>query len=165
MLYVPGRILAVIEAKFTSGNTVSTTSATEDLEGEKPKSRAGILERYTIANPSIGPLRTPPASDPFYAQLYRNMIFAMFMSQELGVPWTLLSVVNRSRFSNQKRDAAFRDPTPFIQAVLPENSGNCYGFYSWEQLYSDIVENCAGLNDLGNYMRNKSANGVRAFGF
>ena len=162
-LYVPGQMLVVIEAKFTSGNTVAAVSATQDIEGDKPKSRAGILDRYSIADLPVGSLRTPPTSGPFYAQLYRNPVFAIFMAQELGVPWTLLSLVNGGRFSDQQRDARFRDPTPFIRAILPVNSGERFRFYSWEQLHADHVANSAELNDLADYMCDKSANGVRAF--
>jgi hypothetical protein len=164
MLYVPGRMLAVIEAKFTSGNSIAAISEAEDLVGQKPKSCAGILNRYSIPHLPADSVRTSPTSEPFYSQLYRNLVFAIFMAQELGVSWTLLSLVNRSRFGESHHDARFRDPTPFVRSILPESSDADFKFYSWEELYSDHVANFPELNDLGNYIYDKSANGTRAFG-
>ena len=164
MLYVPGRMLVVIEAKFTSGNSIATNSAAKDLVGQKPKSCSGILNRYSIP-PLLGhTVRTSPTSEPFYSLLYRNLVYAIFMAQELGVPWTLLSLVTRSRFGENHRDAGFRDPTPFVRSVLPESSDGGFRLYSWEELYADHVANVPELNDLGNYIYDKSANGTRAFG-
>lgn len=162
MLYVPGKMLVVIEAKFTSGNTVAKGTAGSDLAGEKPKSRGGIMDRYPIA---VLPMASPAhdsTDSPFYAQLYRNMIFAAQMAQDLKVSWMLLSLVSRNRFSDSHKDACFRDPTPFFRSLLSRHCNERFRFYSWEQLYLDQVANRPEMNDLAEYMYDKSANGLRA---
>lgn len=98
MLYVPGQVLILLEAKFTSGNTIAKASATDDIAGEKPKSREGILQRYAPAALPPGALLTPSSSEPFYSQLYRNLVFAIYMAKKLGVKWGLVNLVCERRF-------------------------------------------------------------------
>ena len=83
MLYVPGQLLVLVEAKFTSGNTIASTSATHDVADEKPKSREGILGRYTPTALPRDALLAPSSSGPFYSQLYRNLVFAIYMANKL----------------------------------------------------------------------------------
>jgi hypothetical protein len=129
-----------------------------DVSGEKPRSREGILSRYRFS----GSLRTPSTSHPFYAQLYRNVVFAIHIANELQVPWRLVNLVCARRFDEQQRQIEFRDPTDFIRAILSDNSSDQFAFYSWEQLYGDHVKGNPELQDLADYMYNKSANCVRA---
>ena len=162
MLYIPGQVLIVIEAKFTSGNPVALTTTTRDLDGEKPKSREGILKRYPLPELLSGSLQTPSASVPFYAQLYRNLVFAIYMADELRVPWRLVNLVCERCIAERQHEEEFRDPTHFIRGLLPNNLQGQFAVCSWEQLYNDQIRTDAGLEDLAIYMYNKSANGVRA---
>jgi hypothetical protein len=157
MLYVPGQLLVLVEAKFTSGNTVALSSSTHDITGEKPKSSEGIVRRYQDDE-----LLTPTFSEPFYSQLYRNLVFAKYMAKKLGVRWCLVNLVSEGQFYQQKNKVEFQDPTQFIHKLLPEKSHDQFLFYSWERLYADLVANMAGLNDLAEYMYNKSAKGDKA---
>jgi hypothetical protein len=162
MLYVPGQLLVLAEAKFTSGNTIALTGTSKDVAQEKPKSREGILRRY---HPSTLPecsLPEPPAAGPFYSQLYRNLVFAMWMANKLGVKWGVVNLVSEKQFQQRQDKVEFQDPTQFIHSCLPEKSRGQFLFYSWEQLYSDHVADTPELNDLAEYMRNKSANGEKA---
>lgn len=162
MLYVPGRLLVLVEAKFTSGNTIASASTTHDLTGEKPKSREGILERYTPTALPHDALLVPSSSGPFYSQLYRNLVFAIHMANELGVKWGLVNLVGEGQFHQRKQRVEFQDPSQFIHALFPEKSRDQFLFYTWERLYADHVAKATGLNDLAEYMYNKSANGVKA---
>ncbi len=162
MLYAPGRLLVMVEAKFTSGNTIASASAADDVTGEKPKSREGILERYDTQNLPRDALLAPPSSGPFYSQLYRNLVFAIYMANELDVRWGLVNLVCEGQFRQRQDKVEFQNPTQFIHALLPEKSRNQFLFYSWERLYADHVVKAAELNDLAEYMYNKSANGVKA---
>jgi hypothetical protein len=164
ILYVPGHVLLLIEAKFTSGNTIALEAASQDVTGEKPRSLEGILRRY--ASPglrSIMQSARPAADTPFYSQLYRNLVFAIHMADKLGVAWGLANLVSDIQFAEQKGNAEYQNPTQFIGGLLPDKMRKSFSFYSWERLYSEYVTATPGLTDLTAYMYNKSANGVKAF--
>lgn len=99
---------------------------------------------------------------PFYSQLYRNLVFSMHMSKELGVRWGLVSLVSEKQFQQRQRAPEFQDPTPLIDAVLPATSRDQFLCYSWERLFSEHVAPAAELRDLAEYMSSKSANGESA---
>ena len=162
MLYVPGQMLVLVEAKFTSGNTIASASAANDVAGEKPKSLNGIVRRYRPAALPPSSLLAPPSSGPFYSQLYRNLVFAIHMANDLGVRWALVNLVCERQFHQRQRRVEFQDPSQFIHALLPEKSRDQFLFYSWERVYADHVAKTTGLEDLAEYMYNKSANGVKA---
>lgn len=163
MLYVPGQLLVLVEAKFTSGNPIAKGETDDDALGEKPKSRAGILQRYPAAALPNGALGTDASITPFYSQLYRNVLFAMHMANQLGVSWALINLVSESQSQRQVHKAEFHNPTQFMHSLLPQNSHSCFGYYSWERLYADHVAKDAALSDLGEYMSNKSAYCSKAF--
>jgi hypothetical protein len=160
ILYVPGQVLVLVEAKFTSGNTIASTSASHDVDGEKPKSREGILKRYSSTELPADAAQSQPTSTCFYSQLYRNLVFAMFMASELNVRWGLVNLVCE-KHSHHQPD--FQNPTEFIRSVLPEKLHNRFLFYSWERLFADHVAKATELKDLAEYMVNKSAHGIKAF--
>lgn len=162
MLYVPGQMLLLVEAKFTSGNPIAKAITEGDVPGEKPKSRSGILQRYRADALPEGALVVDGAIDPFYSQLYRNVVFAIHMANQLSVPWGVVSLVGES-LCHHRREAEFQDPTPSLQALLPKNSQDRFVFYSWERLYTEHVANTQGLGDLEQYMYNKSAHCTKAF--
>src|SRR5580700_573192 len=162
MLYVPGELLVLVEAKFTSGNTIASASATHDAIGEKPKTREGILERYNPKKLPRDALLAPSSSGPFYSQLYRNLVFAIYMASKLDVRWSLVNLVSERQFHQRQNKVEFQDPTQFIHALLPKESRDQFLFYSWERLYADHVAKATELKDLAEFMYNKSANGDRA---
>jgi len=162
MLYVPRHVLVLIEAKFTSGNTIATVDESEDIGGEKPKSRAGILRRYSARSLPAGALLQPAPSAPFYSQLYRNLVSAISMAHELDVRWGLVNLVCEGQLRRQEPKDAFGDPTTFIRGCLPEASHNQFLYYSWERLYADHVAKRPDLMDLAAYMDNKSASCEKA---
>ncbi len=148
MLYVPGQLLVLMEAKFTSGNTVASDNMYDDRPGEKPRSRKGIIERYTPGKLPHGTLLAPPSSGAFYSQLYRNLVFAIYMANELKVRWGLVNLVCEGRFRQRQGEVEFQDPTQFIHALLPPESRSYFRFYNWERLYADHVAGAVELNDL-----------------
>jgi hypothetical protein len=162
MLYVPGQVLVLVEAKFTSGNTVASASSIHDVANEKPKSREGILGRYAPTALPRDALLAPSSSGPFYSQLYRNLVFAIYMANKLDVRWGLVNLVCERRFHQRQHKVEFQDPTQFIHARLPEKARDQFLFYSWERLYANHVSKATELKDLAEYMYNKSANGVKA---
>jgi|ERR1035437_2932050 hypothetical protein len=162
MIYVPGQVLLLVEAKFTSGNTVAVSNASHDLAGEKPKSREGIARRYSPDSLPAGSLVVAPSTGPFYSQLYRNLVFAMHMANARGVRWGLVSLVGEKQFQLRESTAEFQDPSHFIHGILPPSSHEQFRFHSWERLYNDHIAKSSDLAALAEYMSNKSANGAQA---
>ena len=163
MLYVPGHVLVLVEAKFTSGNTIALDNGAHDTIDAKPKSRAGLLERYELPERLRDKLVYPSSSLPFYSQLYRNLVFAIFMADRLGVKWHLVNLVGKKQFVQRQKLPNFQDPTPVIHDVLPAGARGQFQFSNWEHLYAGVIAGDTGLKDLAEYMRHKSANGVKAF--
>jgi hypothetical protein len=153
MLYCPGQCLIVIEAKFMSGNSIAKIDA-QDVPNEKPKSRAAILSRYSVDNLPPIPLMTDHLVEPFFSQLYRNLVFAIWMARELDVEWRLVNLVSQLHHHES-------DPTPFIHSLLPLAFQKRFVRYDWERLFRDHISNSPDLGDLAEYLRYKSANCVQ----
>lgn len=151
MLYVPGKLLMLIEAKFMSGNTIAVEGK-KDVLGEKPKSPAGIMKRYSVGDLPLGSMSTDHLTPPFFSQLYRNLVFAIWMADRLNVEWRLVNLVS----DKHHRDSL--DPTPFIHSLLPVETRHRFARYSWERLFRDHIEGKGHLSELANYLRYKSAN-------
>lgn len=157
MLYVPKRFLILVEAKFTSGNTIAKPGA-KDVSGEKPKTPAGILERYSADRLPSGSLLSPTKETPLFSQLYRNLVFAIHMAAQLDVQWGLVNLTSKRAYEKMSDDL-----TTFTNTVLPPESRQRFVRYTWEQLFHDHVEGKDDLHDLATYLRFKSANCVGAF--
>ena len=84
------------------------------------------------------------------------------MADQLGAKWNLVNLVSEGQCHQRQNKVEFQNPTPFIKDLLPQKTREQFTFYSWERLYTDHVESVTQLQDLAAYMRNKSANGVRA---
>ena len=163
MLYVPGQLLVLVEAKLTSGNPIAKESGDVEVVGAKPKSREGILRRYSPAALPNAAVATNPAAHPFYSQLYRNLVFAIYMAHQLDVPWAVMNLVSDGHRGRQGRQAEYADPTGFMQSLIPEESRSRFRAYSWERLYGDYVATTTALTDLAEYMANKSAYCAKVF--
>ena len=157
MMYAPKRYLILVEAKFTSGNPIAKPSA-NDVPGEKPKSREGILDRYRADQLPPGSILTPTKEAPLFSQLYRNLVFAIRMAEKLNVQWRLVNLTSKQAYEEMSDDLA-----TFTNAVLPAESQQRFVRYTWEQLFHDHVEGKDDLQELATYLRYKSANRGRAF--
>jgi hypothetical protein len=158
MLYAPKRYLILIEAKFRSGNT-SANSSKNDIPGRSPRTREGILERYRAELLPPDSIFTPAANVPLFSQLYRNLVFAIWMANKLDVEWRLVNLTSSLLSSEQSVEQL----TTFTKAVLPENMRRRFVRYTWEQLFRDRGEGNDDLQELDTYLRFKSANCGRAF--
>jgi hypothetical protein len=153
MMYAPKRYLILVEAKFRSGNPIADSSK-NDVPGKSPTTREGILKRYRADQ-----LLTPAADAPLFSQLYRNLVFAVWMANKLDVEWRLVNLT-----SNQLVDQLSEDElAAFTNAVLPASMQRIFVKYTWEQLFRDHVEGKGDLQELDTYMQFKSANCRKAF--
>jgi hypothetical protein len=157
IMYAPKRFLILVEAKFTSGNPTAGLGA-NDVSGDKPKTPAGILNRYRADRLPPGSLRIPTIEAPLFSQLYRNLVFAIWMAAKLNVEWRLVNLTSKL-LSNETSN----DLTTFINAVLPPGTRQRFVRYTWEQLFRAHVEGIDDLHELATYLRFKSANCGRAF--
>jgi hypothetical protein len=162
ILFVPGQLLVLVEAKFTSGNTIASGEASDDVSGAKPKSREGVLKRYATAGLPGEPLLLPSSLVAFYSQLYRNLVFASYMANNLSIEWALINLVCEKQFRQNQKKIQYQDPTQSIRTFLPDKSRDQFLLYTWERLYADHVAKSAELKDLAEYMYNKSANNIKA---
>jgi hypothetical protein len=138
-------------------NTIAKPDA-NDVPGEKPKTLAGILKRYSAGRLSSGSLLTPPNGTPFFSQLYRNLVFAIHMADQLKVQWGLVNLTSKRAYEEMSDDL-----TTFANAVLPPESSQRFVRYTWEKLFHDHVEGNGDLHELATYLRYKSASCGSAF--
>lgn len=156
MMYAPKRFLVLVEAKFRSGNTIAKPGP-NDVPGEKPKTPAGILNRYSADRLPPGSLLIPTNETCFFSQLYRNLVFAIHMAAQLNVQWGFVNLTSKLL---PKEVSAL---TTFANAVLPPNTRQRFVRYTWEKLFRDHAEGNDDLQELSTYLRYKSANCGRAF--
>jgi hypothetical protein len=129
MMYAPKRYLMLVEAKFMSGNPIAD-SRKNDVPGMKPTTPVGILNRYRADQLPPGSILTPTAKVPLFSQLYRNLVFAIWMAEKLDVEWRLVSLTS-SPLSNKLSDKL----ATFTNAVLPADMQRRFVRYTWEQLF------------------------------
>ncbi|MGI0085870.1 MAG: hypothetical protein ACREBQ_12390, partial [Nitrososphaerales archaeon] len=141
--------LVLIEAKFTSGNTVCVDD--EDVVGEKPKSREGLLKRYIENNDLWQPvLSRQDVGERIHSQLLRMIVFASTMAQMRNKQqWKLVNLVSRTQWDKcrHRKGSDFRDPTEFIPARVRD----CFQFLYWEQFYNAILATDLLANEIAEY--------------
>jgi hypothetical protein len=163
MLVAPGEIVICIEAKFGSANPLS-----DDRDvgaGEKPISRAGLLRRYLGSSTSKytkGIVQQETIGQKLRSQLFRNVVFASEMAQE--IPWHVVNLVSRTQ--GRGRDDArksYADPTDEVRGYLHPNWKHCFTYRSWEDLHTTLIKDESSLDALDIYLRAKSAHYRPAF--
>ena len=162
MLVVKGEMVICIEAKFGSGNPLGYDGDVK--EGEKPTSRAGLLEKYLGASTTA---RTRAAMRPenmaprLHSQLFRNIVFASEMAEK---DWHVVNLVSKTqRGSKDNERYSFADPTPDVRSYLSPDSQSYFTYRTWEDLYAAVVKDTPELAELGLYLRGKSAHYRPAF--
>jgi Restriction Endonuclease associating with ARP len=164
MLLGPDR-LVLIEAKFTSGNTVCVDG--KDADGEKPRSRDGLIRTYIEENKLWQPvLCRQDLDEKVHSQLLRMIVFASTMAQMMKKGWKVVNLVSRTQWEQWHERAQatgydYRDPTECI----PSRVRGHFQFLYWEDLFRAILANDDRVAEIAEYMRRKSANLAPAFKF
>jgi hypothetical protein len=176
MVVVPGKLLVLIEAKFTSGNSLAVDK--DARQGEKPKDLKGLLAKYLPPGSDPGAIVPAQAARPFHGQLFRNVVFAQAMAREselAGAEWAVVNLVSdtqrkkasQGRSASTRRTAeptsCFADPTPAVHRWLKEDARSRFQFRSWEGLYESVIKGNPKLAQVDSYLRNKSAHLKPAF--
>lgn len=158
--------LVCIEAKFTSGNPIALNKNEVANDGEKPKSRNGIIKRYVrpiqINDKLLHPVIQPEQlDDKVHSQLLRMIIFTSFMAQLEGRHWIVANLVSKTQWGKKKTSSGydFTDPTPSIPACVRNN----FSFIFWEDVIYKVLKQDPALVELSEYMENKTANLEKAF--
>jgi hypothetical protein len=176
MLVIPGKLLVLIEAKFTSGNSLAIEK--ESAKGEKPKDLKGLLAKYLPTGTDSGAIVPSQAAKPFHGQLFRNIVFAEAMAREqkmAGAEWAVVNLVSEtqrrkaceSKVGSRRRTAepatCFEDPTSAVHAWLADSARSRFSFRSWEGLHAGVIKDNPSLAAVDSYMRGKSAHLRPAF--
>jgi hypothetical protein len=161
IMLIPRKILVVIEIKFTSGNSIAQNVTVD--EDDVPESKDDILKRYKTLFLPRRVIKSIKTDDIFYDQLYRNLIFTIYMANKLGVDWRLINLVSKTQWSARSNNPKFTDPTCSIQEILSESYKNHFLFQTWEGLWVHCIKNDPELCLLSEYMQHKTARMAKAF--
>ena len=149
-LFLPGRYLILIEAKFTSCNTFyerGPRRASSSLTLEE------LLHLYAAPELQILDYAKAASVGRIYYQLWRNMTFAEWMAKQ-DHPATRAFHVNLVRRGQDEASAS-----AFAELVQPDFRDR-FQQWSWESLY-ELYRDTPALSRLRRYLETKTA-GLRA---
>jgi len=153
-LYVPGQYLALIEAKFTSANT--------DCEAGRPRRDSEsltfeeLLSIYGDSSLRILDLAKAKSGRRLYYQLWRNMVFAEWMSQQ-DSPTTLAYHFNLVRHEAEEDSAA--EFAELFHVAFRDR----FRRVTWESIYQFAKRSGPQLARLCTYLETKTARLRKAF--
>lgn len=151
-LHLPGKYLLLIEAKFTSSNTFYERGPRRD---SRSLTCDELLRIYR--DPQLELLDTSKADESkrVFNQLWRNMIFAEWMSR-VDHPGTKAYHINLVR-----REAEIDNCHEFRKLLRPEFADH-FQRWTWEQLY-ELAAGHPSLLRMRQYLETKTAGLRQAF--
>jgi hypothetical protein len=152
-LFLPGRYLVLIEAKFTSPNTFYANGPRKDGSS---LTKDELLNLYHDPGLRILDWEQARTSERVYYQLWRNMIFAEWMASRDGRT-TMAYHVSLTR-AGAESDSCDR----FRQMVRPEYRGR-FVHIAWEDIYWQCAKDNSRMSRLQKYLENKTAKLTKAF--
>ncbi len=153
-LYVPGQYLALIEAKFTSANTAC--EAGRPRKDSKSLTFEELLSIYCDPSLRMLDLAKAKAGKRLYYQLWRNMIFAEWMSQQ-DSPTTQAYHINLVREEAEEESAAE------FHELLHDGFRDRFRRLTWESIYQLARRSGSQLDRLCTYMETKTTRLKKAF--
>jgi hypothetical protein len=152
-LYLPGRYLILIEAKFTSPNTFYCDGPRKDA---KSLTKAELLDIYRDPSLRMLDVERAQATERVYYQLWRNMVFAEWMaSQESRATRAYLASLTRAGCENESCEH-------FRQMVRPGFQDR-FVHIAWEDFYWQCAKDNPRLGRLQQYLETKTAGLRKAF--
>ena len=151
-LHLPGKYLILIEAKFTSKNTHYKSGPRAN---DSSLTKDELVAIYQDSNLNIVNVKAAEKAERVFYQLWRNTVFAEWMSQ-LDHPNTLAFHVNLV-MEGQDEDSAFE----FRRLVNEQYQGQ-FQRMTWEQIYRNIQDDY-GMSRLRRYLETKTAGLKPAF--
>jgi len=151
-LFLPGKYLILIEAKFTSRNTFYKAGPRKD---ERSLTLDELRDLYSDPGIQILDQSRARVANRIYQQLWRNMIFAEWMSKA-DHPSTKAFHVNLVRTGQDEASAV-----EFSGLVRPQYSER-FRRLTWEQIYQ-LFRHEHRLTLLRRYLESKTAGLKKAF--
>jgi len=152
MLWLPGKYLILIEAKFTSGNMTYQRGARKDAHSLTLDELLNIYHDSTLQILDHDQACSAPR---VHYQLWRNMVFSEWMARE-DHPATKAYHVNLVRQGYEEANA-----NEFHDLVNPEFQDR-FRRITWEQIYH-LYAAKSRVSTLCRYLETKTAGLVRAF--
>lgn len=152
-LHLPGRYLILIEAKFTSRNTHYKSGPRANASSLTKDELTSIYQDPELQ--IVNPLLAEKADRVFY-QLWRNTVFAEWMSQ-LDHPNTQAFHVNLV-LEGQDEDSAFE-----FRRMINERHQGRFQRLTWEYIYHSVVCRQPTMQRLSHYFETKTAGLKPAF--
>lgn len=151
-LYLPGRYLILIEAKFTSSNSFYENGPRKD---GRSLTKAELLNIYDDPGLRLIDRRSASQANRVYHQLWRNIVFADWMGRQAHGDVNPF-VVNLVRAGYEI------ESTDDFRSVIDADYANRFVRLTWESL-SGLTANQLQLARLRRYLRQKSAGLIPAF--
>ncbi len=151
-LFLPGRYLILIEAKFTSPNTFYQRGPRQDAHSLTLQE---LLEIYHDPRLRILDHRRACSAPRVSYQLWRNTVFAEWMGRE-DHPKTRAFHVNLTRKGHERSSAAE------FHSLLNPDFNDRFRKLSWETIYRACCQQPQ-LSRLCRYLESKTAGLARAF--
>ncbi len=149
-LYVPGEVLVLIEAKFTSKNPTYQRDRTKLLD----LTIGQLIQIYQWPQMRLLDAAAAGKRDAIHYQLWRNLVFADYMAGRD-------SLATRGHVANLVRDGCEADVCEPMLTLMPTAYRDRFEQVSWEQLYA--IARRRGIDGLCRYMLNKTARLKQAF--
>lgn len=165
MLVIPKKLVVCIGAKFGGKNPVADNA--KYGPGEKPRKVSELIKRYYLNNiylesDPIFDVTKPP--EPFYEQLFRNIVFAASMAKIEGQAEWFAANLRSAHVMNIKRGRPESLPvTKNVRSFLMPKYKKQFVHITWEDIFRRVIKGNPKLVDLAWYMKNKSFECVRAF--
>lgn len=165
MLVVPKKIIICIEAKFGSKNPIAIER--ESREGEKPKKKQELIEKYCSNNKIIDKYEVfdfDKIPKLFYEQLFRNTVFAASMAKLDDMPeWHVVNLRNQHAMNLKRGKPESMPIMRNMRSILKPKYKKHFSHITWEQIYNRLVKGNEKLYNLAWYLKNKSLGCGRAF--
>jgi hypothetical protein len=162
IIAIPGKLVISIEAKFGSENTVSENKA-KQVKRERPKKMSDIVRRYYrnnefLRNEVLFDFKHTP--EPFYEELFRNIIFASSMAKLEGTAqWYAINLRSQHIIYLNHSLPVQR----VMRAFLTPKYRKQFIHFTWEDMYAKLVKGNPNLVNLAWYLKNKTIGARRAF--
>jgi hypothetical protein len=131
----------------------------EEIEGDKPKKKEKLIQRYCTNNTIIDAsqilnIKNLPA--PFYEQLFRNVIFAASMAKLEGeAEWHVVNLRNQ-HVMNVKRGKPESHPVMRnMRSLLKPKYKKHFSHMTWEDLFQLTNKEQNEFANLTWYLKNK----------
>ncbi len=152
-LYLPGRYLILIEAKFTSPNTFYTSGPRRD---RRSLTKVELIDIYQDQALGILDVSRAGSSKRVYNQLWRNMVFAERMAlQDSSCTLAYLASLTRRGWEQESCEN-------FGQLIRPDFADR-FVHRSWEEIDERWAASLPGLSRLHSYFTKKTAALQQAF--